>query len=142
MYVSSFLLPSPLLSLSRPISSSLVVPNSCSPIEPAHAWAFSSFITSLSLPSFSPSLHLHFLVLISHLSSSLLSPLLLFLVQGFFPVTETGKNHWPHYNPSLFGNKCLPNPAFKEPPLNILGPAGYYPFPQEYTDADIYAQPR
>eukprot|EP00026_Physarum_polycephalum_P006795 Phypoly_transcript_06847.p1 GENE.Phypoly_transcript_06847~~Phypoly_transcript_06847.p1 ORF type:complete len:541 (+),score=95.38 Phypoly_transcript_06847:31-1653(+) len=62
--------------------------------------------------------------------------------QGKHPTTEANKTHWPHYFPSLFGNQQAPNPAFKEPPLNIMGPAGFYPIPGEYADADIYAQCR
>lgn len=63
--------------------------------------------------------------------------------QGNAPgLSESNQPHWPHYFPSLFGSKCQPNPAYKEPPLAVTGPADFYPFPNEYTDADIYAQPR
>jgi len=61
--------------------------------------------------------------------------------QGSYPVTEYNRNHFPHYYPSLFGG-YQPDPMYKEPPLTVTGPADYYPPPNEYSDADIYAQPR
>jgi len=61
--------------------------------------------------------------------------------QGTHPVTETNKNHWPHYYGSLFGG-LQPDPDYKEPALATTGPADYYPPPNEYSDEDIYLQPR
>jgi catalase len=61
--------------------------------------------------------------------------------QGPHPTTEYDKNHWPHYYPSLFGS-VQPDFKYKEPPIKVTGPVDYYPFPNEYSDADIYEQPR
>lgn len=63
--------------------------------------------------------------------------------QGNHPgVDQFNANVWPHYYLSLFGNKYTPDPKYKEAPMATTGPADYYPVPNEYSDADIYAQPR
>lgn len=63
--------------------------------------------------------------------------------QGNEPgATDYNRNHWPHYYPSLFGAKFHPDPKYNEPPLAVTGPAAFYPFPNEYSDEDIYQQPR
>lgn len=63
--------------------------------------------------------------------------------QGQEPGTAAfDKNVFPAYYPSLFGDRYVPDPSLKEPPLAMTGAANYYPFINEHSDADIYAQPR
>jgi catalase len=49
------------------------------------------------------------------------------------------KDKYPHYHPSIFGNKQV-DPTVPEPPLKIDGPVDFYPLEYEDTDQDYYSQ--
>lgn len=63
--------------------------------------------------------------------------------QGTSPgADQFNKDVFPHYYLSLFSEKYKPDPTYKEPPMATTGNADFYPPPGEYSDEDIYAQPR